>query len=442
MTENSSPKVYEVNFDGLIGPTHNYAGLAFGNMASASSQFATSHPKKAALEGLQKMKYLHSLGIKQGFIPPPLRPNMDVLKQQGYEGNVEEILSQVREEPNKLLEVSSASSMWTANAATVTPASDAIDGKVHLTVANLISHSHRSLEAEETFKTLQQIFKGEKFMIHAPLSDHASMFDEGAANHMLLNSHHGAEGIHIFVYGKEVSQDQGSLGPKQFPARQSLEASKEVVSNHQINDDRIVYLRQNPQAIDQGVFHNDVIATSNENVLIYHEEAYVETPKGIEEIQHKFKDVSDQPMHVIKVFTKQISIKDAVESYLFNSQIVTCLDGMVMIAPLESENGNARKVIDHILEQDNPIRQVCFVSLKESMANGGGPACLRLRVVLNEKQLNDVHPGYLLDVTKFTFLEKWIDQHYREELHLKDLSSVQLWEETKRAHQELMQFLS
>ena len=25
---------YEVNFDGLVGPTHNYAGLSYGNVAS------------------------------------------------------------------------------------------------------------------------------------------------------------------------------------------------------------------------------------------------------------------------------------------------------------------------------------------------------------------------------------------------------------------------
>ena len=29
---------YEINFDGLVGPTHHYAGLSFGNEASTKTK--------------------------------------------------------------------------------------------------------------------------------------------------------------------------------------------------------------------------------------------------------------------------------------------------------------------------------------------------------------------------------------------------------------------
>ena len=71
----------EYNFDGLIGPTHNFSGLASGNIASAKSRFSISHPKKAALQGLAKIKLLMNLGLPQGIIPPQERPNLTALRQ-------------------------------------------------------------------------------------------------------------------------------------------------------------------------------------------------------------------------------------------------------------------------------------------------------------------------------------------------------------------------
>ena len=48
----------EFNFDGLVGPSHNYAGLSFGNVASFSNVKSASNPKQAALQGLAKMRAL------------------------------------------------------------------------------------------------------------------------------------------------------------------------------------------------------------------------------------------------------------------------------------------------------------------------------------------------------------------------------------------------
>lgn len=60
---------YEVNFDGLVGLTHHYAGLSFGNEASTRHQNTLSNPRLAAKQGLLKMKALADLGYKQGVLP-------------------------------------------------------------------------------------------------------------------------------------------------------------------------------------------------------------------------------------------------------------------------------------------------------------------------------------------------------------------------------------
>ena len=48
-----------INFDSIVGPTHNYSGLSLGNLASTTHGKMVSSPKKAALQGLEKMKFLH-----------------------------------------------------------------------------------------------------------------------------------------------------------------------------------------------------------------------------------------------------------------------------------------------------------------------------------------------------------------------------------------------
>jgi len=154
---------YEYNFDGLIGPTHNYSGLAHGNIASSKHRFAISSPQKAALEGLKKMKLLHGLGVKQGFILPQERPSFRTLYAYGFAGTDRQILEKVsRKNFPLLLACSSASAMWTANAATVSPSADTKDGRVHMTVANLVSKKHRSIEPPETARFLKTIFPSRK----------------------------------------------------------------------------------------------------------------------------------------------------------------------------------------------------------------------------------------------------------------------------------------
>lgn len=236
---------WEVNFDGLVGLTHHYAGLSFGNEASTRHRFQVSNPRLAAKQGLLKMKKLAGAGFPQAVIPPHERPFIPVLRQLGFSGSDEQVLEKVaRQAPHWLSSVSSASPMWVANAATIAPSADTLDGKVHLTVANLNNKFHRSLEAPVTESLLKAIFNDEeKFSVHSALPQVALLGDEGAANHNRLGGHYGEPGMQIFVYGREEGND---TRPSRYPARQTREASEAVARLNQVNPQQVIFAQQNP----------------------------------------------------------------------------------------------------------------------------------------------------------------------------------------------------
>ena len=245
-------KAIEYNFDGLIGPTHNFGGLSFGNLACETNRFAVSNAREAALQGLRKMRLLHEMGVKQGLLPPHERPNIGFLRQQGYSGTDRQILERVsRSDPELLLICSSASPMWTANAATVSPSADTEDGRVHITTANLLTQKHRAIEPPQTEKILRLLFAQKKyFACHPPLEDNGLFADEGAANHLRLAPGHGEAGLEIFVYGKKSKEPSQTL-PKKYPARQSLAASVRISENHRLASEQVVFAKQNPEIIDR-----------------------------------------------------------------------------------------------------------------------------------------------------------------------------------------------
>ena len=153
----------EANFDGLVGPTHNYAGLSFGNVASFSNANAVSNPKEAAKQGLQKMKALSDMGMVQGVLAPQERPDIATLRRLGFAGSDAKVLEQAAAQAREVfLACCSASSMWTANAATVSPSADTADGRVHFTPANLTNKFHRSLEPQVTGNILKATFANSK----------------------------------------------------------------------------------------------------------------------------------------------------------------------------------------------------------------------------------------------------------------------------------------
>ncbi|WP_189469287.1 N-succinylarginine dihydrolase [Litchfieldella qijiaojingensis] len=432
--------VREVNFDGLVGPTHNYSGLAHGNVASMSHEGLISNPKEGALQGLAKMKSLLDAGFVQGVLPPQQRPDLGALRALGFTGSAKQVLERAaREAPQILRAVCSASSMWTANAGTVTPSVDAPDGRVHFTPANLQSSFHRYLEPETTGRVLAAIFRDEaRFAHHPALPATPAFSDEGAANHTRLCADHGEPGAHLFVYGRQAFG--GEVEPKRYPARQTLEASQAIARQHGLSPAQTVFAQQHPDAIDAGVFHNDVIAVGNGPVLLYHEMAFLDEQKTLDELRKKMAT----PLIPVRVPIEAVSLDDAVASYLFNSQLLSKPDGsMTLVVPGECEENEDvwRTIQDLLLAGPNPINEVLVKDVKQSMRNGGGPACLRLRVALSAAERDALSGRVLLDDALYGELTAWVERHYRDRLAPEDLADPQLAEETLTALDELTRIL-
>jgi succinylarginine dihydrolase len=428
-------QAFEANFDGLVGPTHNYAGLSFGNVASRNNEKSAANPKAAAKQGLRKMKRLADLGFHQGVLPPLERPSLKLLRNVGFTGTDAAVIERAATEaPALLAAASSASAMWTANAATVSPSADTSDGRVHFTPANLSAKLHRAIEHEETRRSLSAIFSDEaRFRIHHALPGTPALGDEGAANHTRLCSEYGAKGVEFFVYGRSEYGGQGAE-PKRFPARQTLEASRAVARLHGLSDDATVFAQQLPDVIDAGVFHNDVIAVGNCNTLFCHQRAFRDQASVYEQLSTKLQ-AHGGAFNAIEVPEDEVSVADAVSSYLFNSQLLNAPDGrQVLVVPQECrENARVAKYLDSLKDRSTSIDEVLVFDLRESMKNGGGPACLRLRVVLNEMELAAVNPGVWINDALFAKLDTWIDTHYRDRLSPADLADPGLLAESRAA---------
>lgn len=388
----------EINFDGIVGPSHNYAGLSLGNIASAAHAGDPSYPRAAALQGVAKMRgNLARLGVQGFFVPLP-RPNRALATALALDGSEP---AQLRAAPW------SASSMWTANAATVSPAPDTADGKCHLTPANLVTMLHRAQEWPDTKRQLEVAFANrDHFTIHDPVPP--TFGDEGAANHMRLCDEHGAPGVAVFVYGKTGGA---------FPARQHEQASRLVARAHGLDPARTVFIEQNPAAIAAGAFHNDVVAVANGRVLFTHAEAFADQAAAYEAMRAAFP-----ALEVVEVPASAVSLAEAIRTYLFNAQLLTLPDGtMALIVPEECrESAAVWGWVETMLAGNGPIRQVIPVDVRQSMANGGGPACLRLRVVCVPQT---VDPRFLLDEAKADLLERTIAAHWPEQIDPADLGS-------------------
>ena len=436
-------KSYEVNFDGLVGPTHNYGGLSYGNVASQSNSQQSSNPKEAALQGLAKMKALMEMGFQQGVLAPQERPDVAALRRLGFSGTDAQVIERAAKEAMPLLVAScSASSMWVANAATVSPSADTADGRVHFTAANLNCKYHRSIEHPTTSRVLGAMFANQQhFAHHAALPAVAQFGDEGAANHTRFCREYGEAGVEFFVFGRSAF-DNRYPAPQKYPARQTLEASQAVARLHGLRDEGVVYAQQNPNVIDQGVFHNDVIAVGNGEVMFHHQDAFLHTEQVLAELQEKLAARGGQFQSVC-VPREQVTVEDAVKSYLFNSQLLTRADGsMLLIVPEECRNnGRVWSYLQQLTTSGSAIGEVQVFDLKQSMQNGGGPACLRLRVALKQAELTAVNPGVVMSNALYATLNTWVDKHYRDRLVETDLADPQLLIECRTALDELTQIL-
>ncbi len=430
----------EANFDGLVGLTHNYSGLSFGNVASAKNHGVVANPKLAALQGLRKMKTLADMGFTQGVLPPQERPCMSTLRTLGFSGSDAEVIrAATRDAPMVYLSALSASSMWSANAATVSPSADTADKSVHFTAANLNNKFHRAMEHAQTSRTLRAIFPSNAhFTHHAALPSCPQFGDEGAANHSRLCQQYGERGVEFFVYGAR-GFDMASSRPNKYPARQTQEASQAIARLHRLDEARIVFAQQNPHAIDAGVFHNDVIAVANANVLFCHESAFVNQRDVLREINAKL----DGGFTAVQVSSTDVTVQDAVESYLFNSQLLSRANGQMLLLVPEECRQNARvwRYLQKLLNEQTPIREILVMDLRESMRNGGGPACLRLRVELTAQELVCVNPAVLMNEALYARLVTWVEAHYRDRLGEDELLDPALLNECRTALDEVTQIL-
>lgn len=428
----------EYNFDGLVGLTHNYGGLSAGNIASTSHGGMRSSPREAALQGLEKMKFVASLGVGQAVLPPQPRPSLRALRMLGFTGTDEEVIVRAAKENDQLLRLcSSAAAMWTANAATCAPSEDAADGRMHLTPANLQQMFHRAIEAETTHSVMRAIFADpEHFAVHAPLPGGGQFADEGAANHTRL-AVEGRPALHLFAWGRAVYREAPS--PKRFPARQTLEASQALARLHAVAPAQCLFPQQDPDGIDAGAFHTDVMAVGNDHFLMLHEKAFVDHPALLATLREKLGDT----FRAVVATEAELPAQTAVAAYPFNSQVLTLPDGkMAIIAPTESqEQAPARRFLERVVGEDNPVAQVHYLDLRQSMNNGGGPACLRQRIRLTDAERAAVKANVFYSEALHQSLAGWIRKHYREALLPADLQDPALARESMTALDELTQLL-
>jgi succinylarginine dihydrolase len=406
----------EINFDGIVGPSHNYAGLSPGNLAATANAGDLSFPRAAALQGLDKMLGNLELGLAQGFFVPPPRPNTRWLNELASDDTLD---------PALRAGAWSASAMWTANAATVSPAPDTRDGRCHLTVANLITMPHRSHEWPDTLRQLRLAFADERhFAVHGPVP--FCFGDEGAANHMRLAPAHDAPGVEVFVYGRVSGR---------FPARQNEQAGRVIARSHGLYPDRTLFIEQSADAIAAGAFHNDVVAVANETVVLAHERAFADPEKAWQALAEACPSVQ-----IVAVPERVVSLEEAIRSYLFNAQLVTLPEGgQALIVPNEAwESLPVRRFLDGLVASNGPIRQVRAVNVRQSMANGGGPACLRLRVVAAPET---VDPRFLLNEAKAIAIRQVIAQHWPEQIAPGDLGSPALARDVAIARNALLDAL-
>jgi succinylarginine dihydrolase len=426
------------NFDGIPGPTHNYAGLARGNLAAERNAQLVANPREAARQGLAKMRALAARGFPQAVLPPHERPAIGALRALGFRGADADIVAQAaREAPRLLAACSSAAAMWVANAATVSASADTQDGRVHFSPANLVSHFHRSLEAATTTRVLRALFADEaRFVVHEPLPAAPQLGDEGAANHTRFAGARG--GVELFVFGRSAFAE--GPAPARFPARQTREASAAVVRRHGLDAANALLAQQNPAAIDAGVFHNDVIAVGEGTLLFCHEDAFVDQPRVLAALAERV----GAAFEAVVVTRDEVPLAEAVATYLFNSQLLARADGRyTLVAPAEAQESAATcALLARLVTPGSPIDEMLVFDLRQSMRNGGGPACLRLRVPLNDAERAAVRGRVFLDEALAADLAAWIERNYRDRLAPPDLADPQLLDETRRALDELTQLLA
>ncbi len=409
----------EIQIDRLVGPTHHFGGLGVGNLASQHHAGRAADPAAAALQGLEKMRLVAESGVEQFILPPQLRPDLTFLRSMGFCGDDQSALDQAREKsPDILSAAMSCSAMWMANAATAT----ILDDAPIITIANLSSSLHRSIEPLTTLSDLRSLMPPD-VMILGPLSGGKPMRDEGAANHMRLFGDDPARSLEVFVYG---DQDPS---PRTFTARQTRASCETISRLHRLSDDRVCLVKQNPDAIDAGAFHNDVVAMSHCGSLIHHQDAFYDSDDSMNRLEQQFSRQADCQLTRIEVPRKILSMKDAISTYLFNSQIVLPTRSAappILICPAQVQVHPTAKTLVNQWMTDGFFSRIEFVELGQSMSGGGGPACLRLRVPMPLAKIRQMNGKCRWRPSLHESISQIIRDEYPKSITLDDLTSIGL----------------
>jgi succinylarginine dihydrolase len=381
------------------------------------------------------MRFVRDLGVAQGVLPPHDRPSLAALRRLGFRGRDEDVIAAAAAGDALALRLcSSASAMWTANAATVAPSADTEDQRVHLVPANLQQMFHRAIEAATTTRVLRSIFRdATRFVVHDPLPGGEQFADEGAANHLRLETSAGA--AHVFAWGRRTWG--AFVGPEVHPARQTCEASMALARLHRLDPARCLFPQQHPDGIDAGAFHTDVLAVGNGRFLMLHELAFAEG------VTDALRRLLGDDLFVVEASRNELPVDRAVAAYPFNSQVLTLADGtMAIVAPTDSrDDERACGFLERCTAAGSPVRAVHYLDVRQSMHNGGGPACLRLRVPLTGDELAALGANVVLTDALLDALGAWVDRHYRDRLVAADLADPALARESMRALDELTQLL-
>lgn len=448
--------VLEAQVDRLVGPTHHFGGLGVGNLASAAHRGMRSSPRAAAFQGLDKMAAVARRGVPQFVLPPHSRPDLATLERLGFgaetggagmtasgDATPDMLARAAAESPPLLSAVMSCSGMWMANAATVAASWDSPAGRPAVTIANLVSSLHRAGEAAETLADLRKLLP-RRTVVHAPLPGGYPIRDEGAANHMRLvgrpqdhrrsSSTARPPGLHLFVYG------DGDPGPQRLPPRQSREASRAVARLHRLPSENVFFLKQHPDAIDAGAFHNDVVAASHGELMIFHEWAFFDPEPTLSRLAERFRDCWGAEPRLLRVTADELPLDEAVACYLFNSQIVSPPDDRlppIIICPAEAgQSRRARPLIDRWV-REGIFSEALFLPLDQSMSGGGGPACLRLRVPVTEAELADFHAPARWTEALDERLRRLIAADYPDRLSPSELADPALAAHARQINSEL-----
>jgi succinylarginine dihydrolase len=424
-----SKVLVEVNVDRIVAPTHHHGGLGVANRAAWRNRHLVSSPRAAALQCIRKMRLAADAGAVQLALPPNPRPDRAVLARMGVSSS-----RLADADVRDLVAASSSSaSMWVANSATFTSSIEAADGRPHLTPANLVSSFHRASEVRHTTRLLRRVFDPARFVHHPALPGSMAVRDEGSANHFCLARGPSRRGVHLFVFGARVLGEPAAAGEH---ARQTHEASAAIARLHRLDPQRTVFGQESRRAMAAGAFHADLVMLACGEILFLHEDSLADRETVEAELTRKYREATGRQLHPLVVPRSTLTLEQAIDSYVFNSQVVEASSGRrLLLAPTQTETmPAARQALRTLVEHPaSAIDGLHFVELTESMNNGGGPACLRLRLALTPAEVASLPPRMRIDSERCRELEAWVERSYRSELSIEDLGSAALVDECKRA---------